>query len=65
MITHDLDSLAAICDRIAVLVDKRVKVGTLAELQQDDHPWIRSYFHGPRARAAGIGAAASEPQPAS
>jgi phospholipid/cholesterol/gamma-HCH transport system ATP-binding protein len=65
MITHDLDSLAAICDRIAVLVDKRVKVGTLAELQRDDHPWIRSYFHGPRARAAGIGAAASEPQPAS
>jgi phospholipid/cholesterol/gamma-HCH transport system ATP-binding protein len=66
MITHDLDSLAAICDRIAVLVDKRIKVGTLAELQQDDHPWIRSYFHGPRARAAGIGVtAAAEPQPAS
>jgi phospholipid/cholesterol/gamma-HCH transport system ATP-binding protein len=56
MITHDLDSLAAICDRIAVLVDKKIKVGTLAELQRDDHPWIKSYFHGPRARAAGIGA---------
>jgi phospholipid/cholesterol/gamma-HCH transport system ATP-binding protein len=55
MITHDLDSLAAICDRIAVLVDKRLKVGTLAELMQDNHPWIRAYFHGPRARAAGIG----------
>ena len=55
MITHDLDSLAAICDRIAVLVDKRIKVGTLAELQRDDHPWIKAYFHGPRARAAGIG----------
>jgi len=54
MVTHDLDSLAAICDRIAVLVDKRIKVGTLAELQRDDHPWIRAYFHGPRARAAGI-----------
>jgi phospholipid/cholesterol/gamma-HCH transport system ATP-binding protein len=54
MITHDLDSLAAICDRIAVLVDKKIKVGTLAELQQDDHPWIHDYFHGPRARAAGI-----------
>jgi phospholipid/cholesterol/gamma-HCH transport system ATP-binding protein len=64
MITHDLDSLAAICDRIAVLVDKRIKVGTLAELQRDDHPWIRSYFHGPRARAAGIGADAGRPQPA-
>jgi phospholipid/cholesterol/gamma-HCH transport system ATP-binding protein len=54
MITHDLDSLAAICDRIAVLVDKKIKVGTLAELQRDNHPWIRDYFHGPRARAAGI-----------
>jgi phospholipid/cholesterol/gamma-HCH transport system ATP-binding protein len=56
MITHDLDSLAAICDRIGVLVDKKIKVGTLAELQRDDHPWIKAYFHGPRARAAGIGA---------
>jgi phospholipid/cholesterol/gamma-HCH transport system ATP-binding protein len=69
MITHDLDSLAAICDRIAVLVDKRIKVGTLAELQRDDHPWIKAYFHGPRARAAGIGAPvggiAQQPQPAS
>jgi phospholipid/cholesterol/gamma-HCH transport system ATP-binding protein len=73
MITHDLDSLAAICDRIAVLVDKRIKVGTLAELQRDDHPWIKAYFHGPRARAAGIagpmvggaGEAAPQPQPAS
>ncbi|WP_395017380.1 ABC transporter ATP-binding protein [Dongia sp.] len=66
MITHDLDSLAAICDRIAVLVDKKIKVGTLAELQQDDHPWIKSYFHGPRARAAGIGGAigvAPQPRP--
>ena len=62
MITHDLDSLAAICDRIAVLVDKKIKVGTLAELQRDDHPWIKSYFHGPRARAAGIGGAAPQPQ---
>jgi len=56
MITHDLDSLAAICDRIGVLVDKKIKVGTLAELQRDDHPWIKAYFHGARARAAGIGA---------
>jgi phospholipid/cholesterol/gamma-HCH transport system ATP-binding protein len=51
MVTHDLDSLATICDRIAVLVDKRIKVGTMAELMQDEHPWIREYFHGPRARA--------------
>lgn len=52
MVTHDLDSLAAICDRIAVLVDKRVKIGTMADHLHDDHPWIRAYFHGPRARAA-------------
>jgi phospholipid/cholesterol/gamma-HCH transport system ATP-binding protein len=52
MVTHDLDSLATICDRIAVLVDKRIKVGTMAELLEDDHPWIRDYFHGPRGRAA-------------
>ena len=51
MVTHDLDSLAAICDRIAVLVDKRVRVGTMAEHMRDDHPWIHDYFHGPRARA--------------
>jgi phospholipid/cholesterol/gamma-HCH transport system ATP-binding protein len=52
MVTHDLDSLAAICDRIAVLVDKQVKTGTMADHMRDDHPWIRAYFHGPRARVA-------------
>ncbi|HZS82864.1 MAG TPA: ABC transporter ATP-binding protein [Stellaceae bacterium] len=52
MVTHDLDSLAAICDRIAVLVDRRLVVGTLDELLQHPHPWIRSYFAGPRGRAA-------------
>jgi phospholipid/cholesterol/gamma-HCH transport system ATP-binding protein len=55
MVTHDLDSLNAICDRIAVLVDRKVKVGTMAELLRDQHPWIKEYFHGPRARAAGVG----------
>jgi phospholipid/cholesterol/gamma-HCH transport system ATP-binding protein len=52
MVTHDLDSLNAICDRIAVLLDKRVVVGTMAELLVYDHPWVREYFHGPRGRAA-------------
>ena len=52
MVTHDLDSLAAICDRIAVLVDKRIRVGTMADHMRDMHPWIQAYFHGPRARAA-------------
>jgi phospholipid/cholesterol/gamma-HCH transport system ATP-binding protein len=52
MVTHDLDSLAAICDRIAVLIDKKIIVDTLAALTQHPHPWIQDYFHGPRARAA-------------
>jgi phospholipid/cholesterol/gamma-HCH transport system ATP-binding protein len=52
MATHDLDSLFAICDRVAVLVDKKIRVGTLAEHLQDQHPWIQAYFHGPRGRAA-------------
>lgn len=52
MVTHDLDTLFAICDRVAVLIDKKLRVGTLEQLLKDDHPWIHAYFHGPRARAA-------------
>jgi phospholipid/cholesterol/gamma-HCH transport system ATP-binding protein len=53
MITHDLDSLHAICDRVAVIADKKVvAVGTIAELEKSDHPWIQQYFLGPRGRAA-------------
>jgi phospholipid/cholesterol/gamma-HCH transport system ATP-binding protein len=52
MVTHDLDSLVAICDRIAVLVDKRLKIGTISELMRDPHPWLQAYFNGPRGRAA-------------
>ena len=52
MVTHDLDSLVAICDRIAVLVDKKVLVGSLGELLENPHPWVQSYFHGPRGRMA-------------
>jgi phospholipid/cholesterol/gamma-HCH transport system ATP-binding protein len=53
MVTHDLDSLHAICDRIAVLAEKRVLVtGTMDDMLEQDHPWIREYFHGPRARAS-------------
>lgn len=48
MVTHDLDSLVQICDRIAVLVDKKVLIGPLDEIQKIDHPWIRDYFHGSR-----------------
>ena len=52
MVTHDLDSLNAICDRIAVLLDKRIVAGTMDELLVYDHPWVKEYFHGPRGRAA-------------
>jgi len=53
LITHDLDSLYAICDRVAVIADKRViAVGTIDELLALDHPWIQAYFSGPRGRAA-------------
>jgi phospholipid/cholesterol/gamma-HCH transport system ATP-binding protein len=52
MVTHDLDSIAAICDRVAALVDKHAVVGTLEELRNLDHPWLRAYFDGPRGRAA-------------
>ncbi|MGK7296400.1 MAG: ABC transporter ATP-binding protein [Candidatus Wenzhouxiangella sp. M2_3B_020] len=52
LITHDLDTLYTICDRVAVLADRRViAVDTLERIERLDHPWIRSYFHGPRARA--------------
>ena len=64
MVTHDLDSLYAICDRVAVLVDKKIRVGTLEQLLQDNHPWIHSYFHGPRGRAAQHAEAAARPQTA-
>ena len=60
IITHDLDTLYAISDRVAVLADKKVVVNApLAEVEKFDHPWVQEYFHGPRARAAQE-AAASE-----
>jgi len=53
LITHDLDTLYAICDRVAVLADgKVIAVGTIPELLESDHPWIQEYFNGPRGRAA-------------
>ncbi|TMJ19885.1 MAG: ABC transporter ATP-binding protein [Alphaproteobacteria bacterium] len=53
LITHDLDTLYTITDRVAVLADKRViATAPVAELEQSDHPWIRAYFQGPRGRAA-------------
>ncbi|MEO1921577.1 MAG: ABC transporter ATP-binding protein [Sphingomonadaceae bacterium] len=53
LITHDLDTLHEICDRVAVLADKQViAVDTVPNLMDLDHPWIQEYFNGPRGRAA-------------
>lgn len=52
MVTHDLDSLYSICDRIAALADgKVVAAGPLEAMLASEHPWLRAYFHGERARA--------------
>jgi phospholipid/cholesterol/gamma-HCH transport system ATP-binding protein len=52
MVTHDLDSLHTACDRIAVLGDgKIITAGTMADMLASQHPWLREYFHGKRARA--------------
>jgi phospholipid/cholesterol/gamma-HCH transport system ATP-binding protein len=52
MITHDVDSLFSICDRIAVLVDGGAVTGTVDEIVVSEHPWIKSYFGVPRAQRA-------------
>ncbi len=53
LITHDLDTLYTICDRVAVLADRRVvAIAPLAEIERLDHPWVQEYFNGPRGRAA-------------
>ncbi len=66
LITHDLDTLHAICDRVAVLADGRViAAGTIPQLLHFDHPWVREYFSGPRGRAALAGKPADPaPKPA-
>lgn len=55
MVTHDLDSIFAICDRVAVVADRKVvRTGSPAELTRDPgHPWVREYFCGERARSVG------------
>jgi phospholipid/cholesterol/gamma-HCH transport system ATP-binding protein len=53
MVTHDLDTLHAVCDRIAVLSEGRVIVaGTIETMLASEHPWLKSYFHGNRGRQA-------------
>jgi phospholipid/cholesterol/gamma-HCH transport system ATP-binding protein len=51
MITHDLNTLAAVCDRVAALADGRIAaLGPLPDVLKSDHPWVRAYFHGARAQ---------------
>jgi len=52
IVTHDLTTLFTICRRIAVLVDKKITVGTLADLMRSDQPWVHEFLHGPRAQGA-------------
>jgi phospholipid/cholesterol/gamma-HCH transport system ATP-binding protein len=53
LVTHDLDTLLAVCDRIAVLGSGKVlAIGPLEEVRKNPHPWIQEYFSGPRGRAA-------------
>lgn len=65
MVTHDLDTLHATCDRVAVLAEKKViAIGTLSEVRHSKHPWIQEYFDGPRGRAALSVKESSGPVPA-
>ena len=52
VVTHDLTTLFTICDRIAVLVDAKITVGTVEELRRSEAPWTHEFFHGPRAQGA-------------
>jgi phospholipid/cholesterol/gamma-HCH transport system ATP-binding protein len=51
MITHDLDTIFRTCNRVGVIVDKRMEIDTLEGIVDHKHPWIQAYFHGERARA--------------
>lgn len=51
MITHDLDSIFRTCNRVGVIVDRRMESDTLERIVNNPHPWIQAYFHGERARA--------------
>jgi phospholipid/cholesterol/gamma-HCH transport system ATP-binding protein len=60
MVTHDLDSLHTVCDRIAVLADHKViAAGDMRAMLASTHPWLRAYFHGKRSRAGNPGETAA------
>lgn len=62
VVTHDLTTLFAVCNRIAVLVEKKLTVGTPGDLMQSDQPWIHEFFHGPRAEGAKRGTTTARKQ---
>ena len=65
MVTHDLDSLHTVCDRIAVLADgKIIAAGTMDTMLASTHPWLQAYFHGKRSRASQLEAGVPSPLPA-
>lgn len=49
MITHDLDTIFRTCNRVGVIIDRRMTSDTLEGITRNPHPWIQSYFHGERA----------------
>ncbi len=53
MITHDLDTIFRTCNRVGVIVDRRMEVDTLEGIMKHPHPWIQAYFHGTRAQLRG------------
>jgi phospholipid/cholesterol/gamma-HCH transport system ATP-binding protein len=52
LVTHDLETVFTVCDRVAVIIDKKLRVGTPPELLDDGNPWVRDYLRSPRVRAA-------------
>jgi phospholipid/cholesterol/gamma-HCH transport system ATP-binding protein len=52
MITHDLDTIYRVCNRVGVIVDRRMITDTVDGIARNAHPWIQEYFHGVRSRAA-------------
>jgi phospholipid/cholesterol/gamma-HCH transport system ATP-binding protein len=56
MITHDLDSLFTVCDRVAMLVDRKLTIEPLESMLNNPHPWIYEYLHGSRAIGAQVAA---------
>jgi phospholipid/cholesterol/gamma-HCH transport system ATP-binding protein len=54
MITHDLDTIFRTCNRVGVIVDKKLVSGTLEQIVEHPHPWIQAYFHGARASRFGV-----------